>query len=44
MDSKFKVSPPMETLEDVEKYHHTDDFNPVAWGVLIDKWIISISV
>ena len=36
MDSKFKVSPPMETLEDVEKNHHKNDLNPIHWGVLID--------
>ena len=35
MNSELEVSPPMETLEDVEKNHHSNDFKPILWGVLI---------
>jgi len=36
MNSKFKVSPPMETLEDVEKDYHSKDLKPIVPSVFID--------
>ena len=36
VNTKLKVSPPMETLEDVEEDQHTNNFNPIAWSVLVN--------
>ena len=43
MNTKLEVGPPMETLEDVEKEHHSYDLEPVLHIILVNVLIISIS-
>ena len=43
MNTKLEVGPPMETLEDVEKEHHSYDLEPVLHIILVNVLIIRIS-